>query len=93
VTAALAAPLAGLFAPVLWLLEVAGWITATARRGSALRDSAVFWFASGLLVFHAGVSTLLEYSENMRYRAEIDPVLLFAGALALVSLMAPRRTP
>jgi hypothetical protein len=93
VTASIAAPLAGLFAPVLWLLVVAGWITATARRSSALRDSAVFWFASGLLVFHAGVSTLLEYSENMRYRAEIDPVLLFAGALALVSLMAPRRTP
>jgi hypothetical protein len=89
-TATIAAPLAALFAPALWILVLIGWFTAAVMRRSPLRHTAIFWFASGLLVFHAAVSNLLEYSENMRYRAETDPILLLAGSLALISLL-PRK--
>ncbi len=83
-------PLSELFAPIMWILVIVGWVTAALIRSSRLRHDIAFWCASGLLVFHAAVSTLLEYSENMRYRAETDPALLFAAAVALMSLL-PRR--
>jgi len=90
-TATIAAPVGALFAPALWILVLIGWLAAAFVRRSALRHTAIFWFALGLLVFHAAVSNLLEYSENMRYRAETDPVLLLAGSLALMSLL-PRKS-
>jgi hypothetical protein len=79
------------FAPALWALVVLGWFHAAIKRRSALRRNLVFWSASGLLVFHLLANTLLEYSENMRYRAEIDPVLLVAGVLALAAIWNGRR--
>lgn len=90
-TAMVAAPFAALFAPMLWILVIIGWATAIILRSSGLRKIAAFWFASGLLVYHASVSNLLEYSENMRYRAEVDPVLLFAGVVVLLTLMSTRK--
>lgn len=91
-TANVLAPLASLFAPLAWLLVIIGGLFALIRKHSRLRVSAPFWFAFGLLVFHAAASTLLEYSENMRYRAEIDPVLMFAAVAALL-LSLPAKRP
>jgi hypothetical protein len=80
-----------IFAPALWALVVLGWVYALMNRGSPLRRNFVFWTASGFLVFHLLANTLLEYSENMRYRAEIDPVLLVAGVLALAAIWNRKR--
>jgi hypothetical protein len=90
-TTVIAGPLASAFGPALWTLVILGWVGAAVRRTSTLRRQPAFWFASGLLVYHALVSTLLEYSENMRYRAEVDSVLLVAGVLAAVSLVGELR--
>jgi hypothetical protein len=75
-----------LFAPALWTLIVLGWVQAILVRRSWLRGNLVFWAASALLVFHAAANTLAEYSENMRFRAELDAVLLVAGVMALFAL-------
>lgn len=91
-TATLLTPLASLFGPLAWLLVILGWLFALVRKHSRLRASAPFWFASGLLAFNAAASTLLEYSENMRYRAEIDPVLMFAAVAALLLSLPGKRS-
>lgn len=89
--AVVARPLATALGPALWALVVLGWVGAAATIRSPLRRQAAFWFATGLLVYHALVSTLLEYSENMRYRAEVDSVLLVAAVMAAASLVAALR--
>ena len=67
------------FAPVAWLVVILGWIGAAVsgrwRRGT----HPAFWFGSGLLAFHISASTLLEYAEAMRFRAEVEPVLMFVA--------------
>lgn len=76
------------FAPVLWLLIFIGWLSALISRKSALRGMWAYWMASGLLVFHALASTLLEYGENMRFRAEVDPLLLLVGTVSAYCALA-----
>lgn len=75
--------LSSVFAPVAWLLVIAGWVFAAVSRRWRSASRPAFWFASGLLVFHISASTLLEYAEAMRFRAEVEPVLLFAAATAV----------
>ena len=65
------------FAPVAWFVVILGWIGAAASRRWRQGTHPAFWFGSGLLIFHISASTLLEYAEAMRFRAEVDPVLMF----------------
>lgn len=74
----------------MWVLIVLGWVHALVRRTSPLRGSPAFWLGSGLLAFHLTTNVLLEYSENMRYRAEVEPVLLLVGVLALSAIWTSR---
>lgn len=76
----LGAWLSTVFAPVAWLLVTTGWMFAAFSRRWRSASRPAFWFASGLLVFHISASTLLEYAEAMRFRAEMEPVLMFAAA-------------
>lgn len=78
------------FAPAMWLLVVIGVVRAAVVRRSRLRGFAAFWFGSALLVFHLLANTLFEYSENMRYRAELDAVLLAVGVMVLFDLVRSR---
>jgi len=55
-------------------------------RRSFLRRGIEYWAILGLVGFHAAASTLAEYAENMRFRAEIDPLLLLLGVLALFAI-------
>lgn len=71
------------FAPAAWVLMLLGVAHALGARGSPLLRSPVFWGALGIAGFHLVMNTLFEYSENMRYQAEIAPVLMIGGTLAL----------
>lgn len=73
------------FAVSAWIAVLGGWVGAAVSRGVRGASRPAFWFASGLLIFHASASTLLEYAEVMRFRAEVDPVLLFTAVAALSS--------
>lgn len=79
------------FAPALMVLIVIGVVQALVVRRSILRGNVVYWGALGIVVFHAATSTLAEYAENMRFRAEIDPLLLVLGAMSLYALVAGSR--
>lgn len=72
-----------MYAPGAWLLMLLGVGHAIATRTSSLRSNTVFWFALALSTFHMAVNTLVEYGENMRFRAEIDGVLMLGASLAL----------
>ena len=77
-----------------WVLLIAGWLQAVFARSSILRSMPAFWFASALLTYHLVTNVLLEYSENMRYRAEVEPLLMTVGAMSLYAfwrLFAARR--
>ena len=74
----------------MWVLIVVGWIHAAVVPSSALRRSAPFWMGSALLGYHLLTNVLLEYSENMRYRAEVEPLLLAIGLLALHAVWSGR---
>jgi hypothetical protein len=80
------------FAPALVVLIVIGVVQAIVVRGSLLRNNIVYWGALGIVVFHAVASTLAEYAENMRFRAEIDPLLLLLGVMSLYALLAGSRS-
>ena len=67
------------FAPVAWLAVILGWIGAAVSGRWRRETHPAFWFGSGLLVFHIAASTLLEYAEAMRFRAEVEPVLMFVA--------------
>lgn len=90
-TATVLGVLSLLYAPALFTLLLASWVAAAASRKVRSRTDPVFWFASTLLAFHLLSNTLLEFSENMRYRAEIDPVLLVAAMLGLWAMVGNRR--
>jgi hypothetical protein len=75
--------LSTVFAPVAWLVMIAGWVFAAVSRRWRSASRPAFWFASGLLVFHVSASTLLEYAEAMRFRAEVETVLLFAATASV----------
>ena len=68
------------FAPLAWLAIIFGWIGAATSRVWRRQTQPAFWFGSALLVFHISASTLLEYAEAMRFRAEVEPVLMFVAA-------------
>ncbi len=78
------------FAPALVVLVLLGIGQAIFVRTSILRRNVVYWGALGIVAFHAAASTLAEHAENMRFRAEIDPLLLLLG---VISLYAIARTP
>jgi hypothetical protein len=74
------------FAPALIVLIVLGIGHAVVNRQSFLRGNTVFWGVLGLVVFHAATSTMAEWAENMRFRAEIDPILLMLGVMSLFAI-------
>lgn len=71
------------FAPIAWTLIILGIVLAVFGRSRRLRSSPLFWSAVGLAGYHLVVNTLFEYSENMRYRAEIDGVLMVAAMMVV----------
>jgi len=79
------------FAPALVVLILMGIVQSILVRTSFIRRNVVYWGALGIVVFHAAASTLAEYAENMRFRAEIDPVLLLLGVLSLYSIAGSSR--
>ena len=80
------------FAPALVVLILLGIGQAIFVRSSFLRRNIVYWGALGIVVFHAAASTLAEYAENMRFRAEIDPLLLLLGVISLFAIAAGSRS-
>ena len=74
------------FAPALVVLILAGIVQSILVRDSYLRGKVLFWGVLGIVVFHAGASTLAEYADNMRFRAEIDPLLLLLGVMSLYAI-------
>jgi hypothetical protein len=79
------------FAPALVVLILLGIGQSIFVRTSFLRKNIVYWGAMGIVVFHAAASTLAEYAENMRFRAEIDPLLLLLGIVSLYSIASSSR--
>jgi hypothetical protein len=79
------------FAPALVVLILLGIGQSIFVRASFLRGNVVYWGALGIVAFHAVASTLAEYAENMRFRAEIDPLLLLLGVISLYSIASPSR--
>lgn len=80
------------FAPVTWILILLGWVSALVVRSAPLRGMWAYWLGSGLLIFHALGSVFLEYGENMRFRAELDPVLLMLATVSLFSVVSALRS-
>lgn len=75
-----------LFPALAWSLIIIGVVLAILRRDSPLR-TAVFGAGVLLASYHLAVNVLFEYSENMRYRAEIDSVLMVLAALVIASVV------
>ena len=75
-----------LFPAFAWTLVIIGGAVAIIRRDSPLRTPV---FAAGVLLasYHLAVNVLFEYSENMRYRAEIDAVLMALAAMVVASVV------
>ena len=80
-----------IFPKLAWAILLLALLRAAVDRAARRRFPTVFWFASGLLLFHAAVSVAAEYGENQRFRAEADPVLVVTAVLAVVSLLDWRR--
>ena len=80
-----------IFPKLAWAILLLALIRATVDRRARQQLPTVFWFASGLLLFHAAVSIAAEIGENQRFRAEADPVLVVAMLLAGASLLTWRR--
>jgi hypothetical protein len=79
------------FAPALVVLILIGIGQAIFVRTSFLRRNTVYWGALAVVVFHAAASTLAEYAENMRFRAEIDPLLILLGVISLYAITSSSR--
>ena len=79
------------FAPALVVLIFIGIGQSIFVRHSILRGNVVYWGGLGIVVFHAAASTLAEYAENMRFRAEIDPLLMLLGIMSLYALVVGSR--
>lgn len=75
-----------LFPALAWSLVIFGAALALFGRNRGLRGSVVFWAGVFLVTYHLAVNVLFEYSENMRYRAEIDAVLFTTAAIVVGSL-------
>jgi len=75
------------FAPAMFVLILIGVGRTVLVRRSFLRRGVEYWAILALVGFHAAASTLAEYGENMRFRAEIDPLLLLLGVLSLFALV------
>lgn len=72
----------------LTLLAALGSFAARVRRHVPV----VFWGALGVLIAHAFVSTVGNYGENQRFRAEMDPVLMIAATLGAVAIARSLRS-
>jgi hypothetical protein len=81
------------FAPALVVLILLGVGQTLLVRGSYLCRNVVYWGVLGIVAFHALASTLAEYAENMRFRAEIDPLLLLLGVMSLFAFSRGSRQP
>lgn len=75
------------FAPAMFVLILIGVGQTVLVRRSFLRQGVEYWAILALVGFHAAASTLAEYAENMRFRAEIDPLLLLLGVMSLFALV------
>lgn len=71
------------FAPAAWIIVLGGWLGAAVSGSWRRRTSVAYWMGSAFLVFHITASTLLEYAEAMRFRSEVDPVLVFVSGASL----------
>lgn len=76
-----------LFPAAAWTLVIVGVVMAAVRRTSPLRTAAPFWAGVVLASYHLVVNVLFEYSENMRYRAEIDAVLMVLAASVITAVL------
>ena len=73
-----------LLAPSSLVLGILGVASVFRHRRDGLSLGQISLLASMLLLgYHVAVSTLFEYGENMRYQAEMVPVLITIGALAV----------
>ena len=72
-----------LFAPAMIFLLLVAIAMATIGRAYRIRKNPVFWFAVGLVGYQILVSILFEYGENMRFQAEIAPLLVILGFIGL----------
>ena len=81
-----------LFAPAMLTLATLGLAVSVARRHSNPGAALTLGFAVGLLGYHLAVSTLVEHGENMRFQAEVYPVLLVAGFLGFSALRSSTQT-
>ena len=72
-----------LFAPAMVFLLLVAIAMATFGKAYYLRRNPVFWFAIGFLSYQILVSVLFEYGENMRFQAEIAPLLVIVGFIGL----------
>ena len=83
-----------LLAPSSLVLGILGVASVFRHRRDGLSLGQILLLASMLLLgYHVAVSTLFEYGENMRYQAEMVPVLITIGALAvkqITSHFSPR---
>ena len=73
---------------VLTLLAALSSFAARVRRHLPV----VFWAALGVLIAHAFVSTVGNYGENQRFRAEMDPVLIIVATLGAVAIARSLRS-
>jgi len=85
VTAQPAGFLSLLIAPAMLFLMCVGLALALFGRAASLRRNPVFWFIYGIAAYQIFVSVLFEYGENMRFQAEIEPVLIIGGFIGLWS--------
>ncbi len=73
-----------LIAPSLLVLGILGVTSIFRHRTNGLNLIQISLIASMLLLgYHIAASTIFEYGENMRYQAEVVPVMIAIGALAV----------
>ena len=72
-----------LIAPAMLFLMCLGLALTLFGRAKGLRGNPVFWFIYGISAYQIFVSVLFEYGENMRFQAEIEPVLIVGGFIGI----------
>lgn len=85
----LAAPggvLSVLFAPAMMAVGSIGIVRVLRNRKVFGRLLPTYAAVTVLLAFHVTVSTMLEYDENMRFQAEMFPVLILFGFMGLEAI-------
>lgn len=78
------------FAPTMILFGMAGFVVAVMRRDQRTIGLLTLTFSLLIIGYHMLVSTVVEYGENMRFQAEITPVILVAGFLGFTQLVTTK---